>query len=416
MKQLVKFLPLALLIACGTSSTKNSDIEALVSKRDSLQKSQLNIEKEINTLNADIAKLDTSNTTDELKLIKKIAIQRNKIVNMSKKLRSLENDLDALHKESHLIPVAVKDMKPEPFNDYIIVYGNVESDKYALISPEMNGRIDNILVSEGQSVSKGQLLVSLNTDAVDEQIKGTKSALELAKTTYEKQKALWDQNIGSEIQYLNAKNAVEALEAQQETLEAQIRMAQIRAPFNGVVNKVYSKKGEMASPAMPVIEFVSLGKMTIKADVSERYIDEIKEGQELELSFSSLPDFHEKVPIIRVSQVINPSSRTFEIEVQTDNLKERIKPNMVSTLKINIFSANDAFVVPSLAIRKDINGKYVYVANEKNGQTIVAKRTIETNRSYADKTMVSEGLHPDDKVIVKGFHLVSNGMPVTIVQ
>ncbi len=416
MKKLVKFLPLALLIACGPGKTKNSDIESLEAKRDSLQITQLNIEKEINTLNSQIAKLDTSNSTDELKLIKKIALQRNKMVNMSKKLRSLENDLASLHKENHLIPVSVKNMQPESFNDYIIVYGNVESDKYALISPEMNGRIDNIYITEGQSVTKGQLLISLNTDAIDKQIKGTKSALDLARTTYEKQKALWDQNIGSEIQYLNAKNAVETLEAQMETLEAQIRMAQIRAPFNGIVDKVYSKKGEMASPAMPVVEFVSLGKMTIKADVSEKYIDEIKEGQKLELSFSSIPDFKEEVSIMRVSQVINPSSRTFEIEVKVDNLKERIKPNMVSTLKINIFSAENAFVVPSLAIRKDITGKYVYVTNEKDGQTIVSKRPIQTDRSYADQTMVSEGLHLNDNVIVKGFHLVSNGMPVTIVK
>ena len=416
MKTIVKILPLALLMACGPGGQKSEDVQALVARRDSLQTAQLAVEKEINNLNSQIAILDTTNTTDELKLIKKIAMQRNKIVNMSKTLKSLENDLASLSKAEDLVPVGVKQVLPEAFNDYIMVYGNVESENYAMISPEMNGRIEAIHVSKGQSVSKGQLLVSLNTDALQQQIKGTKSGLDLAKTTYEKQKALWDQQIGSEIDYLSSKNAVETLEAQLETLEAQTRMSQIRAPFDGVVDKIFPKKGEMAGPAMPVVEFVSLGKMTIKADISEKYIDQINAGQWVELSFSSLPDYNIKTPIIRVSKVINSISRTFEIELNVNNKGERIKPNMVSTIKINVFSEDKAIVIPSLAIRRDITGRYVYLAIEEDGKNVVEKRPIETARSYEDMTMVTQGLKPNDKVIVKGYHLVSAGMPVAIID
>lgn len=416
MKTILKIIPvIAMFIAC-TPSEKNKNVEELKARRDSLQAAQLKIMKDINDLNTEISLADTSNTTDELKLIKKIGLQRNKVVSMSKKLKKLENELASLNKVKKLVPVAVKEIQPEPFNNYIVVYGNVEADNYAMISPEMNGRIENIYVTNGQHVSKGQLLLSLNTDAINKQIKGTKSGLELASTTYEKQKTLWDKGIGSELQYLTAKNTKETLEAQLEALEAQLRMAQIRAPFDGTVDKIFPKKGEMAGPAMPVIEFVSLGSMTIKADISEKYIEQVKKGHHVELTFSSLPGYTVSTSIVEVSKVINPVSRTFEIELQINNPGEKIKPNMVSTIKINVFTEDKAFVVPSLAIRKDISGRYVYLANEKDGQQIVEKRPIKTSLSYEDNTMVTDGLSVDDKVIVKGYHLVSAGMHVKVVE
>lgn len=419
MKTFVKILPLAaitaLFIACGGGDKKSAEVEELIQRRDSLQLAELAITTEINTLNHEIAKLDTNNSTDELTLIKKIALQKNKVVKMSKKLKKLENELASLSKTKSYLSVSVKNIQPEAFNDYILVYGNVEADNYALISPEMGGKVEAIYVNKGQRVKKGTLLLTLNTDAVDKQIKGIKSGLELAKTTFEKQDALWQQGIGSEIQYLGAKNQVETLEAQLETLEAQLEMSQIRAPFDGIVDKIYPKVGEMAGPSFPVIECVSLAKLNIKADVSESYINKIKVGQQVELSFSSNDEVF-TTPITRTTKVIDPKSRTFEIELNVNNRGEKIRPNMVSTIKVNVFSSSDAFVVPSLAIRKDITGSYVYVTTTKDGEEIVEKRAIETSFSHAEKTLVTSGLQQGDKVIVKGYHLVSAGMTVKIVD
>ncbi|NJK86766.1 MAG: efflux RND transporter periplasmic adaptor subunit, partial [Bacteroidales bacterium] len=186
-----------------------------------------------------------------------------------------------------VVAVEVKNIQPEVFKHYITVFGNVEADKYAKISPEMNGQIDQILVEEGQRVNKGQLLVSLNTSAIQSSINEVKTSLELATTTFEKQKSLWEQGIGSEMQYLQAKTAKEATEARLNMLEAQMRMSQIRAPFDGLVDKIYMKVGELAAPGMPVIEFVNLSKLTIKADVSEAFIGNVRAGEEVELTFSS---------------------------------------------------------------------------------------------------------------------------------
>ena len=153
-------------------------------------------------------------------------------------------------------------------------------------------------------------------------------------------------------------------------------MTQLRAPFDGIVDNIFPKEGEMAGPAFTVIEFVNLSKLTIQAKISEAHIDKIKSRQEVELSFSSLPDFSVKTPIIRMSKVISSASRTFEIEMEINNPGEKIKPNMVSTIHINDYSNKESFVIPSLVIRSDLKGSYVYVVNKKENIDVVEKRYV----------------------------------------
>ncbi len=402
-----------ILSSCTASTDKN--LNDLISKRDSLQKVQYKMEKELNHIDLQIAELDTSIHADDQKVMKKITMQKNRVAATHLKIKSLENKMTPAGADN-LIPVSVKEILQEEFNHYIIAYGKVEADNYALISPEMGGQIKAIHVKEGQQVAKGQLLVSLNTDAVQKQIEGLRSSLELAHSTFEKLDTLWQQGIGSEIQYLGAKSQKETLEAQLESLEAQQRMAQIRAPFQGTVDKIFQKKGEIAGPGFPVVEFVNLNKITIKADVSEKFLGMIKKGQVVNLAFGSLPDLSIETPIRRLSSVINNASRTFEIELSIDNRNELIKPNMVSTIQIKDFTADDAIVIPSLVIRKDITGNYVYVVQNEDMKHIVKKRYVESALSYEDNTMITEGLKIGDKVIVAGYHLVSSGVPVKIIQ
>jgi RND family efflux transporter MFP subunit len=414
MKRIIVIAMLALVAACSPK-TENKDLAKLHAKRDSLQNVQFELRKDLNLIEAEIAALDSSINPDDIKIIKQIAMQKNKIVNTEAKIKKLENQMTARDQKS-LIPVAVKEMLHETFNHYIITYGEVQAKNYAMISPEMNGRIEKIYVDEGMRVKEGQLLLSLNTDAIDKQMNGVESSLELAVKTFQKLDTLWKQNIGSEIEYLSAKNRKESLESQLQTLKAQKRMSQIRAPFDGIVDKIFPKEGEIASPAMPVIEFVNLSKLTITADVSEAFVNDIRTGEMVELSFSSLPDLSIKTPIIRTSKVISSSSRTFEIEMEINNVGEKIKPNLLSTIKINDFSSDKAFVVPSLSIRKDITGDYVYVVNKEKGKDIVEKKYITTGLSFDEKTMITSGLELHDQVIVKGFHLVSAGVSVKVVE
>ena len=414
MRKIITFAIILALAACS-EKTGNKNLVELTATRDSLQKVQSDIEKQLNTIDFQIAELDSTINPNDIKIIKQIAMQKNKIVGVESKIRVLENKMTAREHKT-LIPVAVKEMQNETFNHYIITYGEVKAKNYAMISPEMNGRINKIHVSEGVRVKKGQLLVSLNTDAIEKQINGVNSGLELATKTFNKLDTLWKQNIGSEIEYLSAQNTKETLESQLDALTAQKRMAQIVAPFDGIVNKIFPKEGEIAGPGFPVIEFVNLNKLTIKADVSESYLDKIKTGQIVELNFSALPNLKVKTPIVRISKIIASASRTFEIEMQIDNPEEKIKPNIVSTIKINDFSSNKAFIVPSLAIRKDITGNYVYLVNKKDNEHIVSKKYVTTGLSYDENTMLIKGLELGDQVIVKGYHLVSSGVSVNLIK
>ena len=343
MKTLIKILPIiALFVACGSPE---GTYKELVAKRDSLQLLQHKTILEINKTKIAIVDLDTNVYENDKVILKKIINQKNRIVNIEKTIRSLENQMSSKDEGANNIPVEVKVMKHEPFNHFFIVFGNVEADKFGNLSPEMNGKVKAINVIEGQEVKKGTLLLTLNTDAIENQIAGVKSSLEFAGKTYEKQEALWNQKIGSEIQYLQAKSAKEGLEAQLKALTAQLRMSQLRAPYDGVVNRIYPKKGEMAGPQYPAVQFVNLSKITIRANVSEKYISKVKKDQKVQLTISALPDFKTEVPIVRVSNVINPKSRTFEIELKMNNKNELLKPNMVSTIRINDYSANEAFVI-----------------------------------------------------------------------
>ena len=346
---------------------------------------------------------------------KQIESKKNKISQLEEKITELEKQLTDTTDERNQIAVETKVVKPEEFKHYITVFGEVEADEYARISPEMSGQIQTINVREGQRVEKGVLLLSLNTDATQSGINEAKTGLELAKTTYDKQKSLWDQGIGSEIQYLQAKTQKEAAEARLNMLEAQLRMSQIRAPFKGIVDKIYLKEGDIAGPMVPVIEFVNLSKLTIKADVSEIYIGSIHAGDKVEISFASLPDLKLTTAIVRTSEVINQSSRTFQVELNISNPGEKIRPNMVSSIQINDFTSKDAFVVPSIVIKRDITGDYLYVAvkDDKN-ELIARKKYVERGISYEGSTMVVKGLKEGDKVIVAGYNLVSTGSYLAI--
>lgn len=345
---------------------------------------------------------------------KKIISKKEKINKLENEIKELESELKDTIQVNDFIPVEVKEMVPEEFNHFIIAYGEVEAVDYALVSPEMPGQIKKIHVNEGQRVSNGQLLITLNTESLESQINQIETNLELATETFEKQKRLWEQNIGSEMQYLQAKANKESLEAQLKATKAQLRMSQIRAPFTGYVDKIYQKAGELATQMQPVLEMVNMDKLSVTADISENYIGSIQKGQVVQVSFSAMPDIIMDVPVTRVSNVIDKANRTFEIEVKMDNPHQQIKPFMVSTIKINDYSNESALVIPSIVMKRDISGNYVYITELRNDMTVATKKYVETGLSFQDKTEIRDGLKPGENVIVAGYNVVSSGIPVEV--
>lgn len=336
---------------------------------------------------------------------------------LNDQIASLEEQLaqnPGVEEAAFMVPVTVKAMALEPFEHYIEITGKLEAEEDAFISPEMSGQIDKIHVKEGQYISHGQLMISLNTSITESSIQEVKTGLELAIKIYEKQKELWDQKIGSELQYLEAKNAKEQAEARLATLEAQLDMARIRAPFSGVVETIMLKEGEMAMPGMQVIQMVSLNKLKLYGNISERYMTSIKKGDIVIVNFPDVKGLNMKVPIHRVGNVIDNASRTFRIEMKINNGQKTLKPNMYSTIQVNDFKTASAFVVPSVSIKQDIKGNYLYVATREEGELKARKRYVETGLSYKDQTMIREGLSEGEEVIVKGFSQVSDGVNIAI--
>lgn len=371
MKNLIYLVLIVFLAACGGEKSKE-EIRAEINKKKS----------EINKLNQDIKNLQSQITDSSM--------------------------------QENSIAVRVKEMNGEMFEHYIEAFGETEAVDYAMISPEMGGQIQSIHVEEGSHVNKNQLLVTLNTEPISNQINQVESNLEMAKKTFEKQKRLWEQNIGSEMQYLQAKTNMESLQSQLKSLKAQQKMSQIYAPFDGYVDKVFLKEGELASPGMPVLEFVNLDRLSITANISEEYIGRIHEGQTVEITYESFPDISLDVPIKRKSKILDQQTRTFEIEMEIDNPDEKILPFMISTVSIRDFVADSAFVVPSIIIKRDITGDYVYLVKEDKGYPYASKQYITQGMSYQDKSMIDAGISPNDKVILEGYNLVSTGVPVEI--
>jgi RND family efflux transporter MFP subunit len=358
-----------------------------------------------------------SNQESEQSIKKQIADYRKEVNTLNQKINVLEKKLgtmDPVGNNADKIPVEVVALSFEPFNHYIQVSGTAEAVREAFISPEVGGQIREIYVNEGDYVSKGQLLARLNTEITESNIADMESALELATTVYEKQARLWEKGIGSEIQYLNAKNNKESLAQKLVTLQAQLDLAMIKSPVSGIVDQIFHKNGELAMPGAQLMQIVNLDELYINADVSETYLGQVKENEMVKVEFPVYPDLKMEVPIYRKGNVINPNNRTFNIQLKLKNPDRLLKPNILSVIQINDFSADSAIVIPSALIKQDITGSYLYTMQQNEGGWIAKKVYITPGKSYLDKTMVTEGLQSGQKIITEGYNLVSDGSEVYV--
>jgi RND family efflux transporter MFP subunit len=350
------------------------------------------------------------NNTEDIK--KQLEEYRQQQTELNQKIEALQNQLetsDDVNDDMSLVPVVIEPIIATSFNHFFDASGAVVAVNEAVISPEINGQIKEILVKEGDRVVKGQLLARLNTDVTDRNIEEIKTSLSLATDVFERQQRLWEQKVGSEMQYLEAKNNKANLENRLATLQTQLEMAEITAPINGVIEKVNQKKGEMAGPGMQLIYMVDLSEMLIRADVSERYISAVHRGDMVQLSFPSIPEFAMQVPVSRIGNVVNKNNRTFEVELRLKNQDQLLKPNMVAVLNINDFNAENTIVIPSRLIKEDLKGKYVYTAVLQDGKLFARKRYITPDRTYYDNTRITEGLEAGEQLILEGHNRVSDG-------
>lgn len=375
MKRILTFSVLALLlVACGSNNTStenaiaSNDLAKMKERRAALQ-------SEIGLLDDAIAKLDT---------VKEVAL------------------------------VTLAKVNDTVFTHYVELQGNVETKENILIQPEMSGALVQLNVKAGQKVSKGQVLGRVDDAGLSQQVAQLETQLALAKTTFERQKRLWDQKIGSEIQFLQAQTSMQSQQKAVAQARAQLAKTVIRAPFSGTIDEVFVERGQVVAPGpQGLMRIVNINNMYVSTNVPESYIGKVKVGSEV---IVELPSLKQSLTgkVRQVANVIDPSNRSFAIEVAVPNPNNILRPNQVAKLKVIDYRNPSAITIPSNAIQEDSGAnKYVYVADNLKGNNATARKVvIEPGQNSGNQTEVLSGLKAGESIVTEGANTLSDGMKI----
>ncbi|UMB53391.1 efflux RND transporter periplasmic adaptor subunit [Lutibacter sp. A80] len=336
-----------------------------------------------------------------------------KIDSLTNELRALENEITKIDPNKKHPVVTAFTVKNEVFKHYIEIQGVVQADKNIEIRPELGGTVRSILVKEGQKVKAGQLLIQLDDVSIKNSIDELTTQLNLAKTTFERQERLWNQKIGSEMQYLQAKAQKESLENNLASLKTQANKMKVIAPFSGIVDEIFPKNGELTNPQMPVIRLINLDKVYVEAEITESYLPVIKIGTETVLNF---PSINKEITseIAQIGHYINPDNRSFKTRINISNKDQSIKPNLLADLKILDFEAT-GIKIPSNLVQQDQTGAdYVFIIKNENGQNKIVKSLITITNEYQHNVFVTEGISENDVLANAGARLIKEGDIVEI--
>lgn len=354
------------------SLTSCNDNDSLSTENLSLQEQKAQIEKEIDSLNKILIKID--------------------------------KELGQSQKEE-IAKIDAEIVKAKDFTHYIELQGSVDTDGNVMVVPEAMGKIKRIYKNEGDKVRKGELIMSLDDSTIRSQISEVYTQYELAKTGFERQKRLWDQKIGSEMAYLQAKTKKEALARKLGTLRSQLKKMSVTAPISGTIDDMMAKSGEMAAPQKPVARVVNLSKVYMQADVSEKYLPKIKKGTQTLVEF---PELNKEISstVSYVGNFIHPNNRTFKIRIDILNPNKDLKPNLTGNIKIKDFEKEQALVLPLSLVQEDRSGNnYVFVLNPVDGENDnykVQKRVLKLGPSYKGEVLIESGLQAGDIIALQG--------------
>lgn len=376
MKGILKFLPITLAVVFAFGCAEEDSVEA---KKAELEK----LKAEVVELNSTIRELESE-------------------------LTELDPEFAKQNQKSILITTAAA--RKENFEHFVEVTGAVLSKKNVSISAETAGRIVEIPAIEGMRVRSGQVLAEIDSESIQRNIEEIENSLELAKTLFEKQERLWNQQIGTEVQYLEAKNRKEGLERNLASLKTQLDKAYVRAPFDGTIETVQVRLGELVQPGAPMFQFVGESDLFIEADISESYVGVLGKGDSVRVSFPSIGQ-EIKTRVSSVGSIINPNNRTFKVEVFMPRM-DLVKPNMLAVMKIKDYENPEAVVVPSKLVLSDNRGDYIFIVEEGKAQKTYVKR----GKTFQQNAEILEGLTGDEQLVDKGFREVGDNFNVNIAQ
>jgi membrane fusion protein (multidrug efflux system) len=344
------------------------------------------------------------------KLKDEISAKKGEMSKLQGEIASLEAQLIKLDSNAAKKGKAVQllTLQPTTFVHSIDIQGRVDAEESVTVGPQMPGMVKRVLVQPGDRVAAGQLLAELDADAMIQQLGALKVQRDLTKQIFDRQRNLWDQKIGTEVQFLQAKAGYDAVEKQVSALEEQIDMSRIKAPMAGVVDNVGLKVGEMASPGFTTILIVNGNKLRVKGEVAEGYVAKVKTGNAVTIE---LPDAGKTIEanVTYAGRIINKLNRTFNVEVAIRPDAD-VVPNMVAIMKIEDYRKDNQIVVPLACIQQGSDGKsFVFVA-KTNGKTVVAeRREITFTMTYNGKAQIDSGLAAGDQVVTEGYAELNGG-------
>ncbi len=371
-------------------------------------------EKKESTIDEIIATNDVS----EIKA-KKVEIERVQ-QGFSEKLKKLNEKIDALDTNKKVPLITTFKAKEEVFTHFLELQGNVETKQNILVYPEMPGILVAVFVKEGQAVKKGEVLAKIKDGGMSQQLSQLETQAELARTTFERQKRLWNQKIGSEMQYLQAKAQYEAQTKSVEQLKTQLEKTTILAPFDGVIDAVFKEEGTVVAPGQgtEIFRIINLSNMYITAEVPERYIASITKNKKVKVEFPVLGEI-ETSSVRQVGSFINPNNRSFKVEVPVSNKSGNIKPNLTVRLHINDYTNTNAILIPQSIISENAQGEqFIYVVKNKkeNKEAVAHKVIIKTGKTQGGIIEVLANLPAGTEIIKEGARSVNNGQTVKVIN
>jgi len=331
------------------------------------------------------------------------------------KIDKLNTYINKNEKKSKAQLVTTKKLEDTIFKHFVEVQGDVETDENIIIFPEYSGVLTEVYVNEGDQVSKGQVLAKIDDGGLSSQLAQQETQAQLAKTTYERRKNLWDQKIGSEIQFLEAKTNYEAAVKTADQTRSQLSKTQITAPFKGTIDDIIAEEGQVVNQGQTqVMRLIDLNDMYVTASVPENYLRSVEKGSEVKIELGAINE--EYTGIIRqVGSFINPDNRKFDVEIEIPNPDGFIKPNMIATVLINNYTNQNAITIPEIILQENAQGETIaYLYEQQNDSTAIAKKVVlELGLSYENQIEVKKGLNNGDVIVLEGAKNLRDGQRIT---
>jgi len=386
MKNFILNLSIIFFISCGPKKTKSTE-EVLASGDYTLiQKKKGEIKTQINDLKVELNKLNYI--------------------------------LEKMDTDKNLFLVSAIKLKQKKFNHYLNFQGSLDTDQNVVVYPELPGLLKNIYVQQGNKVKKGQLIAKISDNGLTDQLEQLELQRDLAKTTFERLQKLWNQKIGSEIQYLQAETNFKSLEKKISQMKDQEDKTRILAPFDGIIDDIIADVGSNLAPGLtPILRIINIEKMKVSAEIPEIHIPSIKKNKNVKI-YVPILDKQILGNISSVGNFINPNNRSFSIEIKLLNKSNELKPNMTVSLEINDYQNESAILIPSKDILEDEEGSfYVYkLVSDGNDNYKTNKVMIEKGKSYNNMTEIKTGLKEDDLIINDGLRQVEDGQIVKVIS